>query len=147
NNDSNFNEESLKFLIQILKERKEETEKLNVLRILSSYGSLFFLFTIPVWSAFNSWVYNHELKTSSEAIQYLLMMGFLVFMSVFLILMPLKKFFLEELFGRKSSKISNLIKALENINFSLKNSYHIKSERSSVIKQSTIDFLIKDNIK
>ncbi|MEC2664938.1 hypothetical protein P9W94_28875, partial [Bacillus cereus] len=45
NNDPKFNEESLQFLIQVLKEKKEETEKLNVLKLLSIYGSLFFLFT------------------------------------------------------------------------------------------------------
>ncbi|PEL51085.1 hypothetical protein [Bacillus toyonensis] len=146
NNDSKFNEESLQFLIQVLKERKEETEKLNVLKLLSSYGSLFFLFTIPVWSGFNSWVYNNEIKTSTEAIQYLLMMAFLIFMSVFFIWMPLKKNLLEELFSKKSTKISHLIKSLENINFSLKNSCHNKSEKRYVIKQSTIDFIIKENI-
>ncbi|PEX07121.1 hypothetical protein COD78_18060 [Bacillus cereus] len=145
NNDPKFNEESLQFLIKVLKEKKEETEKLNVLKLLSSYGSLFFLFTIPVWSAFNSWVYNHEIKTSAEAIQYLLMLGFLIFMSVFLIWMPFKKNFLEELFSKESSKISDLIKALENINFSLRNSCHIKSAKSVVIKQSTIDSIIKGN--
>lgn len=146
--DSKLNEKSLDFLINALKERKEEVNELSLLNNLSSYFALFFLLAVPVWSAFNGWIYNHGgIDDLGKAIWYLATMISIIAISVFSIWMPIKVSLLEELFCRKSSKILYLIKALESIKFSLENPNYVKTETPGLIKQSIINSIVKENNK
>lgn len=143
--DPKLNEKSLDFLINALKERKEEVNDLNLLNNLSSYFALFFLLAVPVWSAFNGWIYNHGgIDDLGKAIWYLATMISIIAILVFSIWMPIKVSLLEELFCRKSSKILYLIKALESIKFSLENPNYNRAEKPIVIKQSIINEIIKE---
>lgn len=145
--DKELNKNSLEFLIKSLEKRKEAEEKHNILATLSTYGGIFFLFSIPVWSGFNAWIFNHGgINTLSEAVAYFFTMIVLISIAVFSIWMPLKTTVLDDLFRKKSSKISYLITALASIRFALENPSYIRIEKRTTIKHHAINLIIKEKI-
>ncbi|MHA7108453.1 hypothetical protein ACW0JX_29270 (plasmid) [Bacillus sp. C-3-6] len=139
------NKNSLEFLIKSLEKRKETEEKQNILTTISTYGGIFFLFSIPVWSGLNAWIFNHGgINTLSDAVAYFLIMIVFISIAVFSIWMPLKTTVLDDLLRKKSSKISYLITALASIRFSLENPNYIRIEKRITIKHHEINLIIKE---
>ncbi|MCU5002927.1 hypothetical protein OCD70_22975 [Bacillus tropicus] len=145
--DKELNKNSLEFLIKSLEKRKEVEEKSNIITILSTFGGLFFLFSIPVWSGLNTWIFNHAgINTLSDAITYFFKMIILISIVVFSIWMPLKTTILDDLSRKKSSKISYLITALTSISFALENPNFIRIEKKTIIKHNAIKLIIEEKI-
>ncbi|PEK09968.1 hypothetical protein [Bacillus toyonensis] len=144
---NSLNKDSLEFLIKSLEKRKEEVEKYNIFTVLSTCWGIFFLFSMPVWSGFNSWIFNHGgFEDLSDAVAYFVLMISFIAMLVFSIWMPFKMNFLDDILNKQSSKISFLITALSTIRFALDNSNYIRTEKRSVIKKGVIKSIIKKNI-
>ncbi|MGX5623659.1 hypothetical protein [Bacillus cereus] len=143
--DKELNKNSLEFLIKSLEKRKEAEEKNNIFTILSTFGGIFFLFSIPIWSGLNTWIFNHGgINTLSDAVGYFFTMIVFISILIFSVWMPLKMTVLDDLSRKKLSKISNLITDLTNISFTLENPKYIRIKKETIIKNNAIKLIIEE---
>lgn len=128
---------SLDFCIERLEKRFERRKKTRILTILSSYSAMFIGFVVPVWAAFNNWVYSKTgFVTMGQAFGYLVIVIFLV-ISVFILFIFFKHFFVEDLLQWEDQRIFYLIEMLQSIKFSLNHFDYLGSfEKEDHIKES-----------
>ncbi|MEK4002909.1 hypothetical protein MHI59_29150 [Bacillus sp. FSL K6-2822] len=141
-NSKNKDEISLDFCIERLEKRLERRKKDRIFTILSSYIAIFVALVVPVWAAFNNWLYmKSENVTLGSAAGYLAIV-IVIIISVFAFFILVRHFFIEDLLQLGDQRISQLIDMLQVIKFSLNHSNYLGPfEKKNHINESIIKVL------
>lgn len=132
-------EASLDFYIERLEKRFERKKKNRFLTIFSSYSAILVALVVPVWAAFNNWVYMHDKNSFisfGQATAYLaiIVLTIFFFLGGFIFV---KDLFIKDLLQLEDQRISNLIEMLQSIRFSLNHSHYLgEFEKREHIKDS-----------
>lgn len=140
-NDDEKNQKSIDYLISLSKQRYEMEKESSIHKVISSHTAKMIIFFLPVWSAFNNWMFNfghhfNMVQVVSKLVVTLCSIGVLLWFihtyynSIFL-----------DFFQKKVIKIGGLIKMLESIKFGLSNRNYLAHNHPNEIELTTLDEL------
>ncbi|MES9798874.1 hypothetical protein ABWK47_25470, partial [Bacillus toyonensis] len=97
-------------------------------------------FSVPLWTAFNNWMYQKSEFVLGQATAYFFS-GFLLLYIVLMFWILLYHYLIGDMLGWGEQRISNFIEMLQKIKFSLSNPHYL-----DVFETEEMNKLIKDVI-
>ncbi|MDA2519990.1 hypothetical protein PDN73_30080 [Bacillus cereus] len=134
------NEESLDFCIERLEKKIEKDKNNRFSTIFKSYIPLLIAFSVPLWTAFNNWMYQKSEFALGQATAYFFS-GFLLLYIVLMFWILLYHYLIGDMLGWGEQRTSNFIEMLQKIKFSLSNPQYLDAFETEEMNK-----LIKDVI-
>ncbi|MBY0038660.1 hypothetical protein H7U08_19295 [Bacillus cereus] len=146
NKNKKKNEEALDFCIERLEKiiEKEKGNKFSTL--FKTYTPILIAFSVPLWTAFNNWMYQKSEFALGQATAYL----FSVFLFLFITLIfwiILYHYLIEDMLGWGEQRISHFMEMLHKIKFSLNNSYYLDEFEGEYINELINQIIKEYNLK
>lgn len=118
------NIEALDFCIERFEKHLERKNKRKFSTIVMSYSAILIAVFVPLWTAFNNWVYQKNNFEFGQATAYF-GLAFIILIFVFLFWILICHYCIGDILQLREQRIIDLIDMLNGIKFSLNNSYYL----------------------
>lgn len=124
------NEVALTFFINVFQKRLENKKTSSFSTAFATHSGILVAYIIPVWAAFNNWMYKDKSIPFKDGVIYFFTM-FIIIIAIIVMWVIFKVYFIGDFFQFEVQQLSNLIEMLEGIQFSFNNSHYLKQLESS----------------
>ncbi|MDA2253311.1 hypothetical protein ACX16M_29730 [Bacillus cereus] len=138
------NIQALDFYIERFEKYFERKKEKNLSTIIKSSSTILIAFSVPLWTAFNNWMYQKNEFHLGQATAYFAAV-FIILVFVFLFWVLIRYYF--TFFYLDEQKIINIIEMLYGIKFSLNNNKYLDAFVNEDIDKLIIEILDKYELK
>ncbi|WP_088065022.1 hypothetical protein [Bacillus wiedmannii] len=140
------NIEALDFCIERFEKHLERKNKRKFSTIVMSYSAILIAVFVPLWTAFNNWIYQKNNFELGQATAYF-GLAFIILILVFLFWIFICHYCIGDILQLREQRIIQLIDMLNGIRFSLNNSHYLDEFGNEDINKLVIKVIDEYEVK